>query len=149
MDGRFPPEAQQILNERFNHDTLIALATTNGDIPSVRTVNSYYENGCFYIITYALSTKMKQISKNPAVAICGEWFTAHGIGENLGHILEKKNEQIANKLRIAFSNWYNNGHINEADPNTCILCVRLTDGVLFSHGKKYTLDFPNNNEKRR
>lgn len=145
MHEKFPIEAQEILNERFNRDTLIALATTDGNIPSVRTVNSYYENGCFYIITYALSAKMNQIAKNPTVAICGEWFTAHGIGENLGHILEKENEQIAHKLRIVFSSWYNNGHINEADPNTCILCIRLTDGVLLSHGKKYTIDFTDNN----
>ncbi len=25
--------------------------------------------------------------------------------------------------------------------NTCILCIRLTEGVLFSHGTKYDIDF--------
>ena len=141
MSEKFPLKAQEIMNERFNHDTLIALATIDEDKPSVRAVNSYYENGSFYVITYARSKKMKQIQKNATVAICGDWFTAHGIGENLGHILDRKNEDIANKLRKAFAEWYNNGHTNENDPNTCILRIRLTDGVLLSHGTRYDIDF--------
>ena len=141
MRERFPEKAEEIMNERFHHDSLIALATMDGNKPSVRTVNSFYENGAFYIITYALSNKMKQIKENATVAICGDWFTAHGIGENLGHILDEKNAEIAGKLRTAFAEWYNNGHTNEEDPNTCILCVHLTDGVLLSHGTRYEIDF--------
>ena len=132
---------QEIMNERFHRDTLISLATIDENTPWVRTVDGYYEEGAFYTVTYALSNKMQQIQKNPQVAICGEWFTAHGIGENMGHILDKKNEEMASKLREAFAEWYNNGHSNEADPNTCILCIHLTDGVLFSNGTRYDIDF--------
>lgn len=52
-------EAEQIMIERFGKDTIIALATTENETPYVRYVNAYYENGAFYIITYALSNKMK------------------------------------------------------------------------------------------
>lgn len=141
MSKSISEEAQKIINERFHKDALIALATVEGNIPCVRTVNSFYEDGAFYVITYALSGKMKQIQKNPEVAICGDWFTAHGIGENLGYICDEKNKEIACKLRKAFSAWYDNGHTDESDSNTCILCIRLTDGVLFSHGTRYDLDF--------
>ncbi len=141
MNGNFPQKVQEIMNERFNHDTVIALATANGTIPYVRAVNSYYQEGAFYVITDASSEKMKQIEKNSNVSICGDWFTAHGIGKNLGHILEEKNEEIAKRLRKAFASWYNNGHINEENPNTCILCIQLTEGVLFSHGTRYDIDF--------
>lgn len=144
MNEKFSQEAQEIMNERFNHDTIIALATTDGMMPSVRDVNSYYQEGAFYVITDARSNKMVQIEKNPNVAICGEWFTAHGIGKNLGHILDEKNRDIAQKLRNAFASWYSNGHTNEEDPDTCILCVQLTDGVLFSHGTRYDIDFSQN-----
>ncbi len=64
-------ETEQIMVERFGKDALIALATIENGVPYVRHVNAYYENGAFYIITYALSNKMKQIAKNPAVAIAG------------------------------------------------------------------------------
>ena len=129
------------MTERFGHDNLIALATVDGDSPAVRTVNAYYEDGCFYTVTYALSGKMQQIGRNPKIAICGDWFTAHGIGESMGHILLPENANIAGKLRAAFAEWYGNGHTNEADPNTIILRIRLTDGVLFWHGTRYEIDF--------
>ena len=130
-----------IMQERFGKDSLIALATVDGDIPAVRTVNTVYIDGAFYVVTYALSGKMKQIAKKTTVAICGDWFTAHGVGENLGHVLLEENQNIMEKLRTAFSAWYNNGHTNEADPNTCLLKIRLTDGVLFSHGTRYDIEF--------
>ena len=141
MSERFPLEAQKITDDRFKKDTLIALATLEGNAPSVRAVNSYYEDGCFYVITYALSGKMKHIAENPTVAICGDWFTGHGIGENLGWILDKGNEAIAEKLRAAFASWYHNGHTNENDANTVILRIRLTDGVLLHHGARFDIDF--------
>ena len=134
-------EALSILNERFGCDSLIALGTVDGTTPYVRAVNSYYENGAFYVVTHALSNKMRQIEKNPTVAICGEWFTAHGIGKSLGHVLDPKNADMMDKLRVVFAEWYDNGHVDEDDPNTILLRIRLTDGVLLSHGTRYDLRF--------
>ena len=134
-------EAAQVMSERFGHDTLLSLATLDAKRPSVRIVNSYYEEGAFYVVTYALSNKMKQLKKNPEAAICAEWFTANGTGENIGHPRDGRNAALMAKLRTAFAEWYDNGHIDEGDPNTCILRIRLTDGVLFHHGTKYVIDF--------
>ena len=138
---KLTPEISAIMDERFGHDNLIALATVDGDSPAVRTVNAYYEDGCFYAVTYALSGKMQHIAKNPQVAICGDWFTARGFGENMGHILLPENAAIADKLRTVFPEWYGNGHTNEADPNTIILRMKLSEGVLFNHGMRYDIDF--------
>ena len=130
-------EAEKIMIERFGKDTVIALATTENGIPYVRNVNAYYENGAFYIITYALSNKMKHIKSNPTIAIAGDWFTAHGKGINLGYFGKKENEAIAKKLKTVFTEWIDNGHNNFDDENTIILCVELTDGLLLSHGTRY------------
>ena len=134
---RFSQEAEQIMVERFGKDTLIALATTENKVPSVRYVNAYYENGVFYIITHALSNKMKHIEVNPVVAIAGEWFTAHGKGISLGYFGKKENRIIADKLKNVFAEWIDNGHNNFDDENTIILCIELTDGLLLSHGTRY------------
>lgn len=91
----FSQEAEEIMIERFGKDTVIALATTENEKPYVRYVNSYYENGAFYIITYALSNKMKHIKENSAVAIAGEWFTAHGEAVSLGYFGKKENSALA------------------------------------------------------
>ena len=134
---RFSQEAEQIMIERFGKDTLIALATTENEVPYVRYVNAYYENGAFYIITHALSNKMQHIRANPVVAIAGEWFTAHGKGINLGYFGKKENRMIADKLKNVFAEWIDNGHNNFGDENTIILCIELTDGLLLSHGTRY------------
>jgi uncharacterized pyridoxamine 5'-phosphate oxidase family protein len=68
-------------------------------------VDAYYEDSTFYVTTNAKSNKMQQIAKNPEVSIssCSEMFTASGIGENLGWVLDPKNADLRNKLRTAFA----------------------------------------------
>lgn len=134
-------EEKQLMAERFGMDNVIALATLEDGIPHVRYVNAYYEDGAFYVITYALSNKMRQLEKNPNIAIAGDWFTAHGRGSNLGWFGKSGNSDMAGKLRKAFAAWIDNGHNNFEDENTCILRIQLTDGVLFHHGTRYDLDF--------
>lgn len=130
-------EVEKVMMERFGKDTVIALATVENSIPYVRNVNAYYENGAFYIITHALSDKMKHMEDNPIVAIAGEWFSAHGKGINLGYWGKTENQLIAKKLKKVFAGWIDNGHNNFDDENTIILCVELTDGLLLSQGRKY------------
>lgn len=132
-------KAKQIMMERFGGDAVVALATADEKMPYVRYVNAHYESGAFYVITHALSNKMRQIECNPTVAIAGEWFTAHGNAVSLGWFGKEENHAIAEKLRIAFSEWIDNGHNDFKDRNTIILRIKLTDGVLLSHGTRYDL----------
>lgn len=141
MSEKISDKTRGIMNERFGKDSLIAVATASGGKPFVRTVNAYYEDGCFYIVTYALSNKMLHIKENPSVAVCGDWFTAQGIGENMGYCLKEENRALTEKLREVFREWYYNGHTDESDPNTCILRIRLTEGVIFSGGVRYDIEF--------
>lgn len=134
-------EAEAILLERFGKDSIIALATTVDGTPYVRNVNAFYDNGAFYVLTYGLSNKMKQIAANPGVAIAGDWFTAHGEGVNLGYFGREENKEIAEKMRTVFAEWMDNGHNQFEDVNTCILKIALTRGLLLSHGTRYEIDF--------
>ena len=133
----FSGEAELVMIDRFGKDTVIALATTKNEMPHVRYVNAYDENGAFYIITHALSNKMKHIKDNPVVAVAGVWFTAHGKGVNLGYFGKKENCEIADKLKKVFAEWIDNGHTDFNDENTIILQVELSDGLLLSHGTRY------------
>ena len=130
-------ETENILKERFGKDTVIALATVENGTPYVRNVDAYYENGSFYIITHALSNKMKQLEKDPSAAIAGEWFTGHGIGVNMGYFGKEENHAVAGKLKNAFSAWIDNGHSDLDDENTVILRIDLTSGVLFANGNRF------------
>ena len=44
-------QAAQIMVERFGRDTVLPLATSENNVPFVRSVNAYYEDGAFYVIT--------------------------------------------------------------------------------------------------
>ena len=139
--SNIPQEAEAVLLERFGKDSIISVATTIDNIPYVRNVDAFYEDGSFYVLTYALSNKMKQIAANPSVAISGFWFTAHGTGYNLGYFGKAENAEIAKKMRTVFSAWIDNGHNNFDDVNTCILRIDLTEGVLFTPDARYELNF--------
>lgn len=134
-------EMEAVLVERFGKDSIIGLATTINNVPYVRNVDAYYEDGSFYVLTYGLSNKMKQIEVNPTVAIAGFWFTAHGKGVNLGYFGKEENKAIANKMREVFAEWIDNGHNNFDDVNTCILRIDLTEGVMFTPDNRYEIDF--------
>jgi len=134
-------QTEAIMLERFGKDSIIALATSVDNIPHVRSVDAFYKDGAFYVLTHALSGKMQQIAKNPNVAISGEWFTAQGEGINLGFFGKTENAPIAEKMRQVFAAWIDNGHNNFEDENTCILCIRLRSGILFSQGNCYEIDF--------
>jgi len=148
-------EGLKLLDEKFGNgkDNLISLASIAREPsadgkprPIVRTVDAYYENGVFYVTTYGKLNKMQQIAQNNEVSIATspEMFTANGIGENIGWVLDPKNAEIRTKLRTAFANWYDMAN-NEKDENCCILAIRLTKGTLnINHWEKlYHMDFVN------
>ena len=136
--------AINIMTERFGKDSLIAIATTDGKRMHNRMVDALFVDGAFYVSTYALSNKMKQVEANPEVAICAvDWFSGHGIAKNLGWVLKPENTEIRTKLREAFE-WYEHAN-NEQDENCSILEIRLTDGMLIKdhHAVRYQVDFSN------
>lgn len=151
-------EGIKLIDEKFGNgkDNLLALATIAREPgaggrprPVVRCVDAYYEDCTFYAVTYTQSNKMLQIEQNPEVSIafCEEMFTASGVGENLGWVLDPKNAEIRAKLRAAFAAWYDLAN-NENDQNCCILAIHLTRGTLnINHWEKlYHLDFVNKTE---
>jgi len=148
-------EGLRIIEERCGNgkDNVISLATIalepNEDgkpRPDVREVDAYYEDGVFYITTWAKSNKMRQIEQNPEVAFAvgNEWVSGNGIGENLGWVLDPKNAELRTKLREAFAPWYDFAN-NEKDENCVILAIRIKKAVIIvNHGEdRYVLDFEN------
>lgn len=148
-------EGLQEIEERCGNgrDNVISLATIamepNGEgspRPYVREVDAYYEDGVFYVTTWAKSTKMQQIAQNPEVAfaVSNQWFSGNGIGENLGWVLDPKNASLRTKLREAFAPWYDFAN-DESNEDCIILAIRITRAIVIKdHGAvRYYLDFVN------
>ena len=115
----------------------MALATCRGGVPSVRTVNATYLQGCFYIITYA---SVPEDGRHPGEPCCGPlWGMVHlpRHGGELGWFGREENRALAARLRQSFASWIENGHNDFSDTNTIILRVRVTDAVLLSHGRRF------------
>jgi len=87
-------EAITVMKELYGKDVAMSLATVNGDKANIRVINAYYKENAFYITTYSLSNKMKEITKNPNVALNHNLFVAHGIGNNIGNPLEEQNREL-------------------------------------------------------
>jgi len=151
-------EGLKIIEERCGNgkDNIISLATIAMEPnaegrprPCVRDVDAYYEDGVFYVVTWAKSTKMQQIAQNPEVAftVCNEWISGNGIGENLGWALDPKNAEIRSKLRKAFAPWYDDAN-DESNENCVYLAIRITRAtVIKDHGAvRYNMDFVNKTE---
>ena len=138
-------EAMRELEARFGggKDNVIAVSTLADGRPQVRMVDAYYEDGAFYAVTNAGSSKIRQLAADSSVAVASaEWFTAEGRGENLGWVMKGENAALRDRLRSAFSAWYDMAN-DENSKDCVILAVKLLKGrVIVNHFEKvYTVDF--------
>ncbi|HAQ40625.1 MAG TPA: pyridoxamine 5-phosphate oxidase [Clostridiales bacterium] len=133
-----------ILEELFAKDYQFALATSNDNVPSVRFVDTFYNNGAFYVVTYAKSKKVKDIEKNPEVSMCNKLYRFSGTAYNIGHPLLEENHSIRKKLIEVFDPWYF-AHNNEKDENMCYVKIELKQGFFYKDNIGYNVDF----EKRK
>lgn len=134
--------ATGLMKEQLGHDVIISLATCAEDGVSVRNVDGYYKDGAVYVVTHMFTQKMKDITRNPHVAICKDLMCAKGFGENLGNPKEEQNEGLTKELREIFVAFYDR-HVNEDDPGTCILKITLISAVAFNATTKYVIDYEN------
>jgi len=124
-------------------DNLIAMATIalsetsdENPQPAVRMVDAYYEDRKFYISSASWKNKTLEIERNNKVSICGlDLFTAQGTAENLGWVKDEKNKEIRSKMKKYFD-WFDD-HGNEDSPESIVIRISLTEGVITDHEQKY------------
>lgn len=134
--------ATDIVKELFSRDYQFAMATTANNIPSLRFIDTYFDNGAFYAITYANTKKVKEIADNPNVSLCcRKGYSFIGKAYNIGHPLMPENGEIRSKLLKAFEPWYFK-HNNEND-EICILKIVPEKGFVYEDGLGYDIDFIN------
>ena len=147
--------AMKLMKENYDgKESVVALATisltpnTAGKPrPANRMMCAYYEDGAFYMSSDAKKNKTLQIEKNNEVSICGmNWCTFQGTAENLGWVKDEKNAHIRTQFKKVFD-WFDTDG-DEDNPNSIILKITLTEGVMLDFEKKfgdmkYEIDFVN------
>ena len=129
-----------VLEELFGKDCTFVLATTKDNVPSTRVVDTYYENGVFWVVTYATTKKVIELSENPSVALCNNFFNFKGKAYNTGHPLDENNKEIREKLMRVFEPWYL-AHNNENDKHMCYVKIEPESGFFHKDGTGYDVDF--------
>lgn len=133
-------ESLKILSELYGKDSYFVLATAKDNIPSQRVVDIYYEDGAFWIVTYASSKKVKELDENPNVSFCNNFTNFKAKAYNVGHPLKEENKEIRETLTKVFAPWYF-AHNNEKDEHMCFVKAELTSGFFHTKGKGYHINF--------
>ncbi|WP_160689199.1 pyridoxamine 5'-phosphate oxidase family protein [Clostridium sp. C2-6-12] len=131
-----------VLKELFARDYQFALATSKDNVPSVRFIDTFYDDGAFYIVSYAKSQKVQEIEENSEISLCNKLYRFSGKAYNIGHPLLEENQGIREKLIKVFEPWYF-AHNNESDENMCFVKIELKQGFFYKDGTGYKVDFEN------
>jgi len=133
-------QIQKKFEEIYAQDNIFVLATIKEGYPSMRCVDTFYDDGAFWIVGYSFTNKAKDIEINPQVSLSNGWNNFKGKAYNMGHPLDEKNKEIREKLIEAFKNWYFLAN-NEVHKTMCYIKVELEHGFFHTEGKSYLIDF--------
>ena len=124
----------------YGKEVTLSLATVFDKKSNIRVVDTFFYGDAFYVSTYRLSKKCREIAINPHVALHQDFFVAYGMGYDIGSPLDSKNEQLRERFKNTFKTWYDI-HVNEEDSNTCYVEIKLEDAIVFNDNMKYVLNF--------
>ena len=135
-------ESIKVLESLFARDSFFAFATSKDNVPSVRIVDAFYDDYCFYIVVSGRTQKIREIALNENVALCHEMYRFTGKAYNIGHPLHPENQEIRSKLIKVFEPWYF-AHNNEDSNEMYYIKVELVTGFFHKDGTGYRVDFIN------
>ena len=130
---------KELLIERYANDTILLIATSNNNVPSVRSVDSFYYEDSFWIVTDTRCNYVKEIQENQKVMIsdgghnrfwCNAFVT--------GHPLNPNNESIREIFMKVFHNWYK--EVNNEDLES-VCYVKATPYKGYVHKEKIGYQF--------
>lgn len=133
-------QALHVATELFSQNVVFAMATNGSQVPSVRMIDAYYEDGVFYMITHGETQKVQEIEVNPVVALTKDMHRFIGEAENLGHPFKPENREIRIKLKKAVKDRLFNRD-DEDDEDLVILKVVVKTGFFYKDDVGYDVNY--------
>lgn len=119
-----------IIQEKYQNDTILLIATSRDNVPSVRSVDSFYYDDSFWIVTDLRCNYVREIQNNPFVMISDGGHNRFWCkGEIIGHPLDPKNASIRKIYLKVFEPWYKAVN-NEDFESVCYLKVTPYKGYV-------------------
>ena len=146
MDNFFT-RAQDVMQENFGHIVEMCLASCVDNNIKVRDLNTYYDNGKFYVLGKTSNSLMHDIAINPRVGLCHGPHNIYGMAKSLGHPLEPQNAALRKKLKKQFSLNYDE-YVAEHNPEMCIVEIQVTTAETYTRYHRYEIDFTTQSASR-
>lgn len=130
----------EILVERYCNDTILLIATAKNNVPTVRSVDCFYHEGSFWIVTDTRCNYVKEIQNNKNVMISDgghNRFWCNAIVA--GHPLEEKNKSIREVYLKVFHKWYKKVN-NEELISVCYIKATPHKGYVHKDKLGYSFD---------
>ncbi len=132
--------AKEVMQENFGHIVEMCLASCVDNKVTVRDLNTYYNDGKFYVLSKSTNSLVHDIAINPRVGLCHGSHNIYGNARSLGHPLEAKNAALRKLLKKQFSLNYDE-YITEHNPEMRIVEITVTQAETFSRFHRYEIDF--------
>lgn len=129
-----------LLQEKYSQDTILLLVTAKDNVPSVRSVDSFYYDGSFYVVTDSRCNYVQELMSNKYAMISDgghNRFWCEAI--NAGHPLAEQNKDIREVYLKMFENWYKEVN-NEDLETTCYIKVTPYKGYIHKDKIGYRFD---------
>lgn len=130
----------KILAERYCNDTILLVVTAKDNVPSVRSVDSFYYDGSFWVVTDLRCNYVQEIKSNKHVMISDgghNRFWCNAIVA--GHPLDEGNKEIREIYMKVFSHWYAEVN-NEELESVCYVKVTPYKGYVHKEKIGYTFN---------
>lgn len=132
--------AKEVMQDNFGHIVEMCLASCVDNQVTVRDLNTYYNNGKFYVLSKVSNSLMHDIAHNPRVGLCHGSHNIYGNARSLGHPLEAQNAELRKMLKKQFSLNYDE-YVTEHNPEMRIVEITVTAAETFTRYHRYEIDF--------
>lgn len=134
----------ELIQKRYQNDTVLLVVTASNNVPSVRSVDSFYHEGSFWIVTDTRCRYVQEIQGNPNVMISDGGHNRFWCKANVtGHPLDTVNDSIRPVFLSVFQPWYEAVN-NEAVSTVCYIKVTPYKGYIHDNKVGYTFNIIEN-----
>ena len=130
----------EMIHEKYQNDTILLIATAKENIPTVRSVDSFFFEDSFWIVTNLACNYVKEIQSNPYVMISDGGHNRFWCKAVVtGHPLDEINLPIREVFLKVFHHWYKEVN-NEALDSVCYVKATPYKGYVHKDKIGYTFN---------
>ena len=140
MENQSTTSVINMIKDKYQQDTILLVATSNNNVPTVRSVDSFFYDNSFWIVTNLVCNYVKEIQSNPYVMVSDGGHNRFWCKAVVtGHPLDEANKSIREVFLQVFHHWYKEVN-NEALDSVCYVKATPYKGYIHKDKLGYTFN---------